>query len=173
MSTGREEQEAAKKKKSLTQATLAFGSLQLAHGQPTVLSAPANQEVVAAAAAAATEAAQAVVEASLPGSQHASKKRKALIRTIADPKKSRATTSCPRATSTRARSRMRKRRRARRRQTRSRRSRSRRALRRDRDRGAGGSGCRVVAIFCMQLLVFGDHDRIEHVGPLVGHGYWA
>ena len=101
MSTGREEQEAAKKKKSLTQATLAFGSLQLAHGQLTVLSAPANQEVVAAAAAAATEAAQAVVEASLPG------------------------------------------------------------------------GCRVVAIFCMQLLVFGDHDRIEHVGPLVGHGYWA
>ena len=47
MSTGREEQEAAKKKKSLTQATLAFGSLQLAHGQPTVLSAPANQVVVA------------------------------------------------------------------------------------------------------------------------------
>ena len=52
MPTWREDQEAAKSKKSFTQATLVFGSLQLAHQQPTVLSAPANQEVIAAAAAA-------------------------------------------------------------------------------------------------------------------------
>ena len=39
-------------KKSFTQATPVFDSLQLAHQQPTVLSAPANQEVIAAAAAA-------------------------------------------------------------------------------------------------------------------------
>jgi len=43
MPTWREEQAAAKSKKSFTQVTLAFGSLQLAHGEPTVLSAPANQ----------------------------------------------------------------------------------------------------------------------------------
>ena len=45
MPTWCEDQEAAKSKKSFTQATLVFGSLQLAHQQPTVLSAPANQQV--------------------------------------------------------------------------------------------------------------------------------
>ena len=46
MPTWREDQEAAKSKKSFTQATPVFDSLQLAHQQPTVLSAPANQDVL-------------------------------------------------------------------------------------------------------------------------------